>query len=54
MGFFAGAVFKPNEYEELLAGADKDSQVINSQGNSSSSFGAYSFFCFVKSLSWKA
>ena len=51
MGFFAGAVFKPNEYEELLAGADKDSQVINSQGNSSSSFGAYSFFCFVKSLS---
>ena len=31
MGFFAGAVFKPNEYEELLARADKDLQVINCQ-----------------------
>ncbi|XP_056461689.1 v-myb avian myeloblastosis viral oncogene homolog-like 2b [Gadus chalcogrammus] len=30
MGFFAGAVFKPNEYEELLARADKDLQMPHS------------------------
>uniref|UniRef100_A0A8C5CA97 V-myb avian myeloblastosis viral oncogene homolog-like 2b n=1 Tax=Gadus morhua TaxID=8049 RepID=A0A8C5CA97_GADMO len=31
MGFFAGAVFKPNEYEELLARADKDLQLSQLQ-----------------------
>ncbi|KAK0156367.1 Myb-related protein B [Merluccius polli] len=30
MGFFAGAVFKPNEFEELLARAEKDLQMPHS------------------------